>query len=125
MRPQHRFLALAAALVLLLAIVLADEPSVPAKSEASGESEMAPPLEQLTTGMPPVSFAGEERSHTDDVNGGLLNSDTASLGSFSLEPLPGESQSGPSAETQSQSHESQESVDHDAESEESLASQGM
>ncbi|XP_058035112.1 uncharacterized protein LOC131196371 isoform X2 [Ahaetulla prasina] len=128
-----RFLALAAASLLLLAVVAADEPLsspeptssassqspaplanseplITGKSEASGESEIASPVEQATTGGPPVSFAQADRSHTEEMNGDLLHSDASNLGSFSLDPFPGDAQSG---------------LDHEVDSEESLTSPGM
>nr|XP_028591780.1 uncharacterized protein LOC114600133 isoform X1 [Podarcis muralis] len=147
MRAQHRFLLLTAAAVLLLAIVVADEPLsspsptspagsqttepmansepiISGKSEASGESEIGTPADPMTTEVAPVSFAGADRAHTDEVNGDMmLNSDASNLGSFSLDPLPGDTQSGPAMDVPAHSHESQESLDHEVDSEETLASQ--
>ncbi|XP_058035113.1 uncharacterized protein LOC131196371 isoform X3 [Ahaetulla prasina] len=124
-----RFLALAAASLLLLAVVAADEPlsSPEPTSSASSQSpgEIASPVEQATTGGPPVSFAQADRSHTEEMNGDLLHSDASNLGSFSLDPFPGDAQSGPAMEEPSHSHESQESLDHEVDSEESLTSPGM
>ncbi|KAM3841862.1 uncharacterized protein M6D78_007864 [Vipera latastei] len=143
-----RFLALAAAALLLLAVVAADEPlnspdpTSPAgsqtpepvansepptasKSEASGESESASPGEQAATGVAPVSFAQADRSHTEEINGDLLHSDASNFGSLSLDLLPGDTQSGPAMEEPAHSQESQESLDHEGDSEESLTSPGM
>nr|XP_028591781.1 uncharacterized protein LOC114600133 isoform X2 [Podarcis muralis] len=128
MRAQHRFLLLTAAAVLLLAIVVADEPlsspspTSPAGSQTTGE--IGTPADPMTTEVAPVSFAGADRAHTDEVNGDMmLNSDASNLGSFSLDPLPGDTQSGPAMDVPAHSHESQESLDHEVDSEETLASQ--
>lgn len=51
-----------------------------------------PPLSWA--GGAPVSFAQADRSHTEEMNGDLLHSDASNLGSFSLDPLPGDAQSG-------------------------------
>ncbi|KAH1178284.1 hypothetical protein KIL84_011986 [Mauremys mutica] len=145
MQPLGRVLAVAGAVVLLLAIVAADEPTSPpdptppaggqepepvsrGKLEASGDSEPTSPPEQLTRGVTPVSLGVAERLLTDDTHLGGLDGDSASLdalnsGTFNLDPLAGDAQSGPAGDLPAQSNESQESVDHDTDSEEALASQ--
>lgn len=41
-----------------------------------------------------MSFAGAVRSHTDDAPLELLHGDPANLDSFSVDPLPGDTQNG-------------------------------
>ncbi|EMP27278.1 hypothetical protein UY3_15628 [Chelonia mydas] len=100
-------LAVAGAVVLLLAIVAADR-------------------------VTPVSLGGAERLLTDDAHPGGLDGDSASLdalnsGTFNLDPLAGDPQSGPAGDLPAQSNESQESPAGDLpaqsnESQESLES---
>ncbi|XP_044863235.1 uncharacterized protein LOC123364842 isoform X2 [Mauremys mutica] len=134
MQPLGRVLAVAGAVVLLLAIVAADEPTSPPDPTppAGGQEPGEPtsPPEQLTRGVTPVSLGVAERLLTDDTHLGGLDGDSASLdalnsGTFNLDPLAGDAQSGPAGDLPAQSNESQESVDHDTDSEEALASQGM
>ncbi|KAM6456068.1 uncharacterized protein PHA67_014677 [Liasis olivaceus] len=75
-------------------LVANSEPFISGKSEASGESEITSPVEPAITGVAPVSFAQADRSHTEESNGDMLHSDASNLGSFSLDPLPGDAQSG-------------------------------
>ncbi|CAM5107326.1 unnamed protein product [Natator depressus] len=119
MQPLCRVLAVAGAVVLLLAIVAADEPT--------SSPDTTPPADGQEPGVTPVSLGGAERLLTDDAHPGGLDGDSASLDAlnsetFNLDPLAGDAQSGPAGDLPAQSNESQESVDHDTDSEEAVAS---
>ncbi|KAM9643036.1 uncharacterized protein ACIBXB_012130 [Morphnus guianensis] len=147
MAPARRAPTLAMVVLLVLAAVTADEPTStldvalsaegqtpepvsPAKLEASGESDLTTSAQRLGKGLTSVSFAGAERSPTDDGTRESLGSDSSSLdslnsGSFGVDTLAGEARGGPIVDVPAQSNESEEGVDHDVDSEESLASQGI
>ncbi|XP_075000634.1 uncharacterized protein LOC142079786 isoform X3 [Calonectris borealis] len=134
MAVPRRAPALAAAVLLVLAAVTADEPvstlDVSLSAEGQTPGDLTTSAQRLGKGLTSVSFEGAERSPADDVTRESLNSDSSSLdtlnsGSFSMDALAGEARGGPIVDVPAQSHESEEGVDRDVDSEEALASQGI
>ncbi|CAI5778784.1 Uncharacterized protein PODLI_1B037181 [Podarcis lilfordi] len=106
MRAQHRFLLLTAAAVLLLAIVVADEP-------LSSPSPTSPPGSQTTEPMAnsePIISGKSEASGESEIGTPADPMTTGEVEAKGLDPLPGDAQSGPAMDVPAHSHESQERV---------------